>query len=225
MRFTQDFRQDLEQLLLQFKQGLPFAFVRYADGESAMCQGLPLHVNKPAEEWISNKDSQEFQASLVASLQANLPEYYLGISCPCCDPQGHLWFLRHATAPLERISYANLLVNANYARWMEFFGTLARTDYVLVSSNGGDYTVPRNAVNVDWGLEDLVADLHHEHRPIFVAAGPAAEVIIHRYWQTAPQKQIIMDVGSTLDPQIHGFATRAYHDRGSLYGKRICCWS
>ena len=67
-------------------------------------------------------------------------------------------------------------------------------------------------------------------RPIFFAAGPLGKIAAVRYWKRAAaglidKPQAVIDIGSSLDPWIHGgAATRRYHRKASDTRDRVCWW-
>jgi 2-polyprenyl-3-methyl-5-hydroxy-6-metoxy-1,4-benzoquinol methylase len=214
MRFTQDFLSDFDQF--DFR-GRPFAFVRFGDGERSICRGVPL-VN--CDGWRYDGAASRFAADLNASLTHADPDYYVGISDGCCDREARDWFLARVRVPLEQLTFANVFVNGNYRR----FRALDLSGTVLVSSAGGDFTVPEHLINSDFDLDALVDELVDVDRPILVAAGPASCVLIHKYWLQPGPKQVIVDVGSALDEVTKGRKTRGYHHPGSPTSGRICVW-
>lgn len=230
--YSQDFSQDLEVTMNRLLYGDPFSLIRFGDGERALCEGRDLKVDKPFEYWESKQNQPtRFVSFLQDSCQhKDDPDYYIGISCPCCDEPAFRWYLGKVRVKLPQLTYANLWVNNNWSRWMEFYHTnKIREKVLLVSSAGGDYQVPRDAVTHEWGLEKLVGQLIAEaDKPILVAAGPAANVIAYLYWTQAPvsTRQTILDIGSSLDLEIHGEVTRCYQfpDKRSPYAERICHW-
>ena len=213
-KFEQDFVRDLDKLDIR---GKPFAFVRLGDGEAAMCAGRPVRTG---DGWSYDGTDTRFARKLRDLVQSDMAGLYVGISCRCCDPDGHRWYREHLRAPLWRVTFANLFVNANYSRFkaLDWRGT------VLVSSQGGNFTVPRNAVNPEFDYSPLLQELFQADRPILVAAGPVGKLIIYDYWRLAPRRQTIIDIGSALDPLIYGRGTRGYHDPSSPTAKKVCIW-
>jgi 2-polyprenyl-3-methyl-5-hydroxy-6-metoxy-1,4-benzoquinol methylase len=215
MRFTQNFLADFDQFDFH---GPPFAFVRFGDGERSICRGLPL-VN--CDGWQYDGRASQFAADLNAALTYSAPDYYLGISDGCCDRESRDWFLERRKVPLDQVTFANIFVNGNYRR----FRALDLAHAALVSCAGGDFTVPEHVINTDFDLDALVEQLLAVDRPILVAAGPAACVLIHKYWQRAgARRQIIVDIGSALDEVVRGRRTRGYHHPESPTATRICRW-
>lgn len=223
---TLDFAQDLQELINLLESGRRFAFSRFGDGEYLICEGIPARVDKPAEHWISGPDSQEFKQRLnQALLLPPDPDFYFGLMCPCCDKVASSWLV--ARVPISsQVTFATLLTNSNYRVWNQYYhDSKLRERSILVSSAGGDFQVPRNAVNLDWGLDSLVSTLIQQaDKPILVAAGPASNVIIHQYWIKGGS-QAVLDVGSSLDPEIHGIKTRSYQMPETVCYNKVCTWS
>ncbi len=234
---TQNFRGDLTGMIDALQHSEPFAFVRYGDGERAIIERRALQVNKYLEQWDSKgADSDAFAERLEASLVEGCDGWYVGVSCPCCDPPAHQWYLSKMRAPRGRVTYANLVVNGNWPIWMDealkWWGTGYLKKAALVACDSrADYQVRPNAVNgfdALQALDDLADELRSETRPIFVAAGPAAEVLIHRYWTITPpeQRQPIIDIGSTFDVMLRGRDRfRRGYQMGSPEASKVCHWS
>lgn len=219
LHFNHDFRQDLEQVHFT---GEPYALIRFGDGERAFCTGSPM--TSSAERWhFDGKPSSLSQYVLRAATQ-HIPGINIGISCPCCDRPAAVWYREHAGTPPDQVTYANIFVNANYQRFMQKFGVLKRSDYVLVACRNGDITVPSNAINPPVCMDTVVKEMLRASKLILVAAGPVKCELILRYWEAAKDKQIVVDVGSALDPIIHGKGTRRYHTKGSPTSIRSCVW-
>ena len=216
MHFAQDFRRDFEQFDFF---GQPFAFVRFGDGERAICSGSAVTAQ---DGWSYPGGPSQFAAELNAALRFNDPGYYLGLSDACCDRASHEWYLGQITAPLSQVTFANIFVNGNYHR----FRQLDLGDCALVASSGGDYWVPENILESNFNLDKLVERLLSVKRPILVSAGPAACIIVHKYWQRAKpeQRQVIVDVGSAIDELTKGHKTRQYQVPGTRNAELVCTW-
>jgi 2-polyprenyl-3-methyl-5-hydroxy-6-metoxy-1,4-benzoquinol methylase len=214
MCFTQDFIRDFEQFDFF---GEPFAFVRYGDGERAICMGKPVETG---DGWSYRGGQSRFADELNASLQVALPDFYYGISDGCCDQPARDWYLQQLRVPLEQVTFANIFVNWNYRR----FRQLDLRGTVIVASQGGDFTVPEDMFTQPFDIDALVTQLLAVDCPILVAAGPASGIIIQKYWQRANRKQTIVDVGSAIDERTKGIKTRNYQQAGTRTAELICRW-
>jgi len=218
MKITHDFRGDLDAIDWF---GAPFALARFADGELA-CMQLkagyrPYGFGMGTETWASS-DAEPWRHRLEAALSADLPGYYVGVSAPCCQGPS-TYALRSRVANYRRMTYATLFTYGNYDRFRERARKIGlRERSVLVGCEGTrvDIGVPRDAIaREDWDLDGLLTELLEVRRPILVAAGPAACVIVHEYWrrQERGRKQICVDVGSVWDEELHGLKTRMHNQR------------
>jgi hypothetical protein len=214
MRFSQNFVRDFDQFDFW---GAPFAFVRFGDGERAICMGKPVQAQ---DGWSYDGQATAFAGELNASLRCDAPGYYLGISDACCDPAAKQWYLQHVNVPLERLTFANIFVNANYRRFQQ----VDTSDMVIVASEGGDYWVPEDVMKSNFDLDRLIERLLPVDRPILVSAGPASCIIVHKYWQRAVKKQVIVDVGSAIDERTKGRKTRQYQVPGTRTAELRCMW-
>jgi len=215
IRFTHKFVDDFNKIYLK---GDPYALVRLGDGERAFAMRRP--ITSGAGEYVYDGSATPSSRKVCETITTNLPGFYLGISCPCCDPKAYIWYKSHRRCPDYQLTFANLFVNANYQRFLK----LDLKNTVLVSCKNGDFTVPEHATNPEWDYTPLLHELYKVDKPILVAAGPIKCGLILDYWRTAPNRQIILDVGSSMDWRIHGKPTRAYHTPGTVYARRLCRW-
>ena len=111
MIMAHDFRRDLAAI--DWFSPDQFALVRFADGERAILEGK---VGQTADGW--KQPTEDFKGALADALwypnRENSEGYHIGISCPCCDPEGHRFYLNKFKPELHsRLTFSNLLVNAN----------------------------------------------------------------------------------------------------------------
>tara|TARA_R110000803_G_scaffold205530_4_gene272282 strand:+ start:5386 stop:6057 length:672 start_codon:yes stop_codon:yes gene_type:complete len=222
MRLKRDFIHDLAEVLTGL-DGEPFALVRFADGERAILEGKEVGS---ADGWSVPPIESKFTRDIWRSLTYSDENYFIGISCVCCDSDSHSWYNNNIATPVERLTFSNLFVNGNF----EFFSAyveennLIKECAIVGSAPGCDYAVPENAVNNDWNIDGLIGELRKETRPILVAAGPASCNIIYRFWSETQRITPIVDIGSALDLFLHGRLTRGYHGKNSPNRKKICRW-
>lgn len=239
MKFTHDFQSDLSTLLSELDSGRPFAFTKFADGERLLLDHVSHNLRKPFEEWDSGAETP-FVSRLRSALTDCLSGYYIGISCPCCsdasgyrhDVPDYEFYRQAVTMPMDRVTFCNIFVNANYGAWEQrLIRQFNDSGAILISSSAISseaFRIPKNAVNTNWGIDDLIqriCDIPDGPEPIFVAAGPSGCILIHEVWRSGPRNRTIVDVGSTLDPMIHGAWTRGYHDPNHPNRKKICQWA
>ena len=215
IKFTQDFKQDVKQIYLT---GEPYALIRFGDGERAI--GCRRKIVSGAGEYQYDGSDTKTSRKVMEALRADLSGLYLGISCPCCDIKAAAWYRTQLKAPLHRVTYANLFVNSNYQEFLK----LDLKNTVLIACKNGDLTVPEHAMNPEWDYRPLLEQMFKVDKPMLIAAGPIKCGIILDYWREAPNKQILLDVGSSMDWKIHGKPTRQYHRPETVYAKRSCTW-
>lgn len=219
--FRQDFQHDFEAIT---KSSEPFAFTRFGDGEHALLEGLPYRA---ASKWLSPGGKVWLHAGLEAALvERSMERYFVGISPPCCAPAS-THFYREALQgfPKGRTTFATLFMARNYRRFKEVRAKFS--DAIVVGCKKADILVPERGVTNPWDIDAVVTQLLNVERPIFVAAGPCANLIIHRYWQRQdPEKrQTILDIGAALDLHLHGENTRHYHKNTSKVHQHRCSWT
>jgi hypothetical protein len=187
----------------------PFALVRFGDGEAAIIAG---QAHKAANnEWAVAKGDTWLRIPLMKSLLRAGAGYCVGLPPGCCLPK-HTALHHRARVPLGQRTFATIFLHGNLARVPEL---LDRYQPLVVGPRG-EIKIPEHAVEIGCDVDAIVADLLTVERPMVVAAGPLANVIIDRYWKRqAPEKrQTILDIGSALDFH-QGRASRYYH-RGWL---------
>lgn len=211
-RFQADFARVLDL-------SRPVALSRFHDGELRLLRGEPY---KARSGWSISQESW-LRPRLEKALRAELDDYLVGISPPCDFPQGTAFYLSHVRP--NRRTFATLFWHANYHQFVAALqGPLKGA--CIVTSGRGHYQVPANGVATRWDLDGLVTQLLEERRPILVAAGPCACVIVHEYWcrQRPELRQPILDVGAAVDPVVHGKSTRDFHDPASILRNHSCSW-
>lgn len=201
--FRIDHKRDFDAVLAA---ETPFALVRFGDGEAAILAG---HGHKAANnEWKTEDGAHWLQQGLQSSLQRDAPGFCIGVPPRCCL-QDHVRLVHQVRAPVDRRTLATLFLHGNLPRFGEL---LARCHPVLVGV-GREIAVPANGVQYGADMDAIVSQMCAADRPMFVAAGPLANVLIDLYWQRQDEsrRQIVLDVGSALDFHLGGVPTRRYH--------------
>lgn len=218
MRFSADYAADLEAIRVW---GPPYALVRFGDGERALMEGSPI---AGIDGWVYRGGPHWLQQPLLDALACDDEGYHVGRSCPCCDPDSSAYFEPRIGVPPARRTFANLFVNANWPRFQEKLNVGALDQFTIVASVGGTIPIPVNCVEHELDLDPILAQMFASAKPLLVSGGPVAKVLVHRYWREAPQPQIILDVGSALDPALKRRGTRPYHDPTRADASRVCHW-
>lgn len=210
------FRRDLGRLV---DTSRPVALARFGDGEYHVLGGTPYSSRSG---WVLHGQSW-IRRRLDAALRASLPGYWVGISPPCDWPLGTAYFRPRVTA---RRTFATVFSHSNYPIFRRHLQRDLAGACLVGPGAKADHRVPPNGVLKKWDLDGLVDCLLKETRPILVAAGPCACVIVHEYWKRCPaaQRQTILDVGAAVDPLLHGESTREFHDTSSPLRTHVCDW-
>lgn len=216
--FSQHFGRDF-QAIVETQE--PFALVRFHDGEHAILERLPYSA---ASKWTVAAGNVWLREELAQVLKPKMDRFCIGVSPPCCAPTAAQYFRRHLGVHRSFVTYATIFSNRNYRRVPKLRARFK--DAVIVASGNADIKVPSNGVRQKWDVDAVVDKLLKVDKPILVAAGPCANLIIYRYWkrQDKDKRQYIIDVGAALDVQIHGKTTRHYHSTQSRALYHECSW-
>lgn len=237
MKFTHDFKQDLELIINEVENGEPFAFGRFADGEHAVLEGLPLK----GMDWKMKPEYTQARAAMNKALDYREPRYFYGVSCRCCDPAKAQYYKDKLQDCPERVTYSNIFVNGNYKRTLEWLKTTKRKVVIIGNRKiRGDKlgtvlptlpvdrnyigNIPDNSLASYEGAQgraggymfpipDAIDDT--EPKLVLFAAGPMSEILMQKFHEHMVAKDLpthyLIDIGSVLDPWIHGSDTRIYH--------------
>jgi hypothetical protein len=171
---------------------------------------------------------------LLESITHTEDNYYYAISAHS-DNIGDYEFLK-SHLKTDKLTFANLWINANYQKMKEFYSTLDKSVYVICNHEARAERFPFK-VNEIFPFPDNCILYWEEHgedyitqlldytsqlsgETIFVSAGPVSEILIDKMYKANPNNQYI-DVGSSLGEYIHGYKTRPYMDESSQYSKEI----
>jgi hypothetical protein len=239
----QKFKDDFFEIMRIIIESESFAFSRFADGEANILKNNTIG-NK--DGWLYTKDRNlVFRADLRKSLLCPDPGFIYGISCTCCDRENHEYLLHQLKTRLGNITFSNLWVNSNFPLFKEyFFKTLiaSKKDIVICTNSKAkikkleefipikDFIpIPGNCV-VFWeknrdhlkALLDLKG-CSFKNAIFLFAAGPLSEILIYELWLVNPSN-ILLDIGSSLDPFLFNRKSRAYHYENSEFANRTCFW-
>lgn len=203
--FALDHRRDFEALL---RSKDPIALVRFGDGEGALLTGK-AHV-AANDEWSVRAGPHWITSDLRASLVRNSPGYCVGLPPNCCLRE-YVVLHEQARAPLGQRTFATLFLHGNLHRMRELYDHYKP----IAVGNIGQIRVPARTVESGCAnIDKIVDEMLRVERPMFVSAGPLANLIIDSYWQrqTVDRRQVVLDVGSALDVFLTGKPTRYYHE-------------
>lgn len=217
--FTQHFERDFFAIL---EAQEPFAFVRFGDGEYAILDDLDY---KAASGWSCVPGACWFKDELAEVLRASMPRFCLGLASPCCMGRAAAYLRSRTLAETRQLTFSTLFSMRNFRRVPRLVAKFRGA--ALVGCKNADFEIPAGGVTKKWDVDDLVDKLLEVDRPILVAGGPCANIIIYRYWQRAEpaKRQTILDVGAAWDKQIHGEVQRYYNVQNSPLLYHECSWT
>lgn len=230
-----NFRKDLETLLSMLKDNKKFSFSKYADGEYAILRNISITV-QPCDNWTFTADvDSKYRNALMDSFTYYEPGYYVGISCPCCQPMSHVSWMRDTlTTPKEYVTWANLFVNGNYNFFIQnFIPEFKKRKVVIVASEKGNASnlpfkvdeyipIKQTAWRDNYNLVDSMPFRGDKDVLYLFCAGPLGNMLAHRMWKQN-KNNTYMDIGSTLNPWLVG-KNRDYMHVDSPYAGQGCIW-
>ena len=233
-----DFNRDFEFFTGLISSQNNFAYARYADGEVALMKGNSVGQGSQAyhvDNWQAPNKITKAGTELLESLSHTEDNYYYAISSNTDWVNDHDFLKKHIKNQ-NNITFANLWINANYAKMKAFYQGLKKEVYLICNEKAKKESFPFPVVEIfpfpnncveyweEYG-EDYISQLIEyasqiQNKTFFVSCGPVSEIIIHRLYQANPNNQYV-DVGSSIDEFVHGYKTRPYMDPTSKYANEI----
>lgn len=211
MNFCRGFAADLHHVLGAMETGERFAFARFGTGECAMLKGIKVYA--AGSRWHGDPEANAaYYAALKAAWECTDPRWHVGVSCPCCNPPQHIWYMKNLHVPMERVTFAQLFMGSNWPLTRQWLLD-NRKKYLLVSPHRGDFEVPENTFEPNWDWTKLLVNLQQVdgNTPIMFAAGPLGKILCHQLLPVAHGP--LVDIGSALDLEMFDKPTRLYHHR------------
>lgn len=174
--------------------------------------------------------------ALLESLKIDAPNFFYGISCPCCDSAAYYWYLQHIKN--LNVTFSNIWVNGNFKAFQKDFSKLKR-DAVLITNwrdkgkKFGKLNVRKHYLVSDdcikfWEedgenlIRQIIGDFGHKKNLLYVvSAGPLSNVIIAALFRNNPDNCYI-DFGSATDLMTHGNINRSYVRESSPTSEKNC---
>lgn len=228
---TKDFSKDFDYLIDQIGKK-PFSFTRYADGEYAVIN----KENITGYDWKMSTENHKAQKEILEGVNIltsiNSDRNFIGISCPCCDVPKYTFYKNFFSQFYynNQITYSNLFVNGNYKKAVEWVDSLNscfillnnKAKYKKVKNYYIPFYFPDNILENNRDKEKEVIDTAsiNKNQIFLVCLGPYSEIIIPKLVK-ANSNNYYIDIGSILDPRIHGI-TREYQKEHSEFSSRVC---
>ena len=174
--------------------------------------------------------------ALLESLKIDAPNFFYGISCPCCDSAAYYWYLQNIKN--FNVTFSNIWLNANFKTFQENFADLERDAVLITNWRGKGKTFGKLNIKKHYIVSDdcvkfyeedcenlirqIIAEVGHEKNLLYVvSAGPLSCVIIAALFKHNPENCYI-DFGSATDLMTHERITRPYMIDGNSYAKQSC---
>jgi len=202
-------KEHLEIILEWINNDKKFGLIRPGDGEYNILIDNNIKVS---DNWEFKKGGI-LKNDLTNSLKKNLPNLYIGISCDCCIMGKEIqeFYKNTIQLPESRKTYANIFVNANYNRFIEFMKSYNKPIYYVgPGKKESDEIKVKDRFNID---KYLVNNWNEQHEIvtnqlvdwvskikdslIVFSAGPITKVWIPLLLEKYPNN-IYLDVGSSL---------------------------
>ena len=259
-----DFTKAFDKLLNMIKNKENFAFTRFSDGELAIMQNR--HVVLADNYFIDGsykgqgrytiEEQKEFDPSkhqfcreaLLESYSHTQPHYYKGI-CTGSDPHvgsnNFKWMVDLHGGDHENLTFANLLINANYRRFIEeLIPQIAERQIVYIVNENANinnlpfdlyktFTIGSNCMINDYGVSDEVAEylLDKQDLVVLCSAASLSNFVIYKSFKSNPNNTFL-DIGSCLNPLLdlegwrytRGYLTSYWLGSNSPFGRQVDYW-
>ena len=264
---TKTFTGEFDKFLNKLKNGENFAFNRFSDGEFFMLQNqhlvlaenyfitgdrsMPGHYPKEEQKEFVPGVHKEQHKRLIKAFRFRKEGHYKGICAKEDVGEGnHQWLLDiHGPGDDEHLTFANLLINANYRRYVdEMLPLYKERDIVYVVNEAADLSGLPFKVKKDFriGSNCIVNNIHTigevmeyldknnaKDYLVLCSASALSNYIIHEGYNRFSENTFI-DVGSNLSPYLgekiqgwkvnRGYLTHYWLNSGSPYGNRVDYW-
>lgn len=235
-KLQKTFSGEFDRLLDKLKNQENFAFLRFSDGELFILRGDKLVLAEhsyttgnitgvgyyPKEEqkdFDPERDSF-YRERLIAALQHRQPNYFKGLTGVVDEDiagEGAFEYQleMHGEGDDEHLTFANVLINANYKRFIEEMMPLIKERPVVMICNEAasldnfafsvvkDFRVGSNCIINDYSLiediKDWIQDNNIEDHIFLCSASTLSNYIIHECFDQFPNNTFI-DIGSALSP-------------------------
>lgn len=223
------FRSDIEFLFERLKNKEKFSFSKYADGEFAILANQKI---TNADKWTYDPEKHsEMRDELIRSFKFKDKDYYVGVSCKCCQPETYVNWMREQSGQ-DILTWANLFVNSNYPYFKEnFIPEFSKHDIVLFAREDArikdlPFKVEHIPITSQAFIDNfnLVTEFpinQYTNKLFLFCAGPLGNMLAAKFWERN-KNNTYLDIGSTLNPYL------TENNRGYLKGGntkfKTCIW-
>lgn len=226
------FDQEIEKFYTKVKNRVKFSFSKFADGEWAMIENKQLDNG---EFSFLPANDQFYRKKLIDSFKYKDSNYFVGISCPCCQGDEHYKMKIFSEQSDDQLTFANLFVNNNFKFYKDYFvKEFYNYEVHLVAHESSNilnlpfeiekfYPVMNSAWKNNYYLIDEIKSENYSDKLFLFSCGPFGNMLAHELW-SHNQNNTYLDVGSTLNfwTGANGFS-REYMV-GGRYSELVCTW-
>jgi len=232
------FNKDIRVFRKKLKDKEVFTFSKFADGEWLVLEGK--RIDNKEFRFVNSLENIEARESLENAIRFQHPNYYVGVSCPCCQGNAFESMVDFSGQPLEKLTWANLWVNSNYKYYKSYVVPLFKQyKTVLVANKDSNIEnlpkglkpeifcpIEKNAwIDSKECIETLkdAIDKHKMKGWLFLfCAGPFGNILAHQLTEYC-DKNTYLDIGSTLNPFLgtEGFRRSYFRNHKEL---KPCVW-
>jgi hypothetical protein len=262
-----DFHKDFNELLRMLKEGENFAFTRFSDGEMFILQnktavlakdhyiagnlkGKNIYTKEELKEFYPEKHSF-YREKLIETYLHNQDNYFKGIGTAT---DGHVgkqnfdWMIDFHGGDHNNLTFANLLINANYKHFIEKIVPLLQDRRVLYVVNENaivenlPFTVEKsfiigsncmiNDYNTSEVVKEYIAKNSINDAIILCSAASLSNYVIYEAFKEN-NNNTFLDIGSCLNPLLglegwkytRGYLTSYWMNSGDPFGNQVDTWS
>jgi len=264
---VKDFHNAFDKLLEKIKNKENFAFTRFSDGELFIMQNK--HLLLAADHYITGdvsgpniyteeeqkefkpEEHQFYREKLLETFVHNQEGYYKGI---CTTTDGHVgkenfeWMLETHGPGYENLTFANLLINANYGRFIEEMVPLFvdRSIIYVVNKLANVSQLPFevkktfeigtncmiNDYNVVEDVKKYIAENKIKDHIILCSAASLSNYVIYECFRENSENTFL-DIGSCLNPLLElkgwkftrGYLTSYWLNALSPFASQVDKWN
>jgi hypothetical protein len=262
-----DFRQAFDVLLNKLKNGENFAFSRFSDGELFILQNKtvvladnhyvtgdirgPNRYTKEEHKEFYPDRHQVYRDKLIECYKHNQDNYFKGI---CTSTDGHVgkenfdWMIDFHGGDHPNLTYANLLINGNYSRFIEeMVENFVERDILYIVNEMADtsklpfdikkhFYIGSNCMidNYDTSekVKEYIAKNNVKDAIVLCSAASLSNFVIHDCFKEN-NNNTFLDIGSCLNPLLglegwkytRGYLTGYWLNSNSPFQHQVDVWN
>jgi len=261
-----NFSSAFDTILDKVKNTENFAFTRFSDGELFIMQnktvvladnhyitgevkGSNRYTKEEHKEFYPEKH-QFYRQKLIECYQHNQENYYKGI---CTSTDGHVgkhnfdWMIDFHGGDHENLTFSNLLINANYSKFIEeMVPELCNRDVIYVVNELAntknlpfetikEFKIGSNCMIDNYDTSEKVKEYIEKNKiqnaVVLCSAASLSNFVIYECFKHN-SNNTFLDIGSCLNPLLNlegwkytrGYLTSYWLNSGSPFGRQEDVW-